>query len=54
MDFAAAVKYYADHYDRNEMIEKRIGDQCDKCEFDCPFEDEEKELHSGYRECWTK
>lgn len=54
MDFAAAVKHYADHYSSNTMIDKRIGAQCFKCEFECPFEDEEKGHHSGYRTCWTK
>ncbi|MBN2864134.1 MAG: DUF2779 domain-containing protein [Bacteroidales bacterium] len=54
MDFATAVDFYADHYDRNIMIDKRIGAQCAKCEFNCQFEDEVKGLHSGFRTCWTK
>lgn len=54
MDFAAAVDNYAEHYDNDDMFDKNIGEQCAKCEFDCPFNDEEKGFHSGYRTCWEK
>ena len=54
MDFAASVKHYADHYERDELIDKRVGSQCAKCEFDCPFEEAADGKHSGYRECWKR
>ena len=54
MDFANSVKLYADHYEKDEMIDKPIGIHCSKCEFDCSIEDEHLGLHSGYRNCWTQ
>jgi hypothetical protein len=52
MDFASAVKHYADHYEKDDRIIKLVGSQCAKCEFDCPLEEEQAGKHSGYRECW--
>ena len=54
LDFATTVKRYADHYERDEMIDKPIGVHCSKCEFDCSFDDELHGLHSGYRNCWKQ
>ncbi|HPQ35177.1 MAG TPA: DUF2779 domain-containing protein [Tenuifilaceae bacterium] len=54
MDFASAVKFYADHYHKDEMIDRTIGVQCSKCEFDCSFDQESQGLRSGYRNCWKK
>ena len=30
MDFAGSVKLYADHYEKNEMIDKPVGLHCSK------------------------
>ncbi|MBE0673591.1 MAG: DUF2779 domain-containing protein, partial [Bacteroidales bacterium] len=54
MSFEQTVRYYADHYDNDQIIETGIGEQCAKCEFDCPFEEEERGYQSGYRTCWTR
>ena len=54
MDFATSVKHYADHYVKDEMIDKSVGVHCSKCEFDCSIEDEHLGLYSGYRNCWKK
>ena len=52
MDFAASVEFYADHYEKDEMIDKPVGVICSKCEFDCSPEDELQGHHSGFRNCW--
>jgi len=54
MDFAASVKFYADHYEKDEMIDKPVGVICSKCEFDCSPEDELQGHHSGFRNCWKQ
>ncbi|MRS03237.1 DUF2779 domain-containing protein, partial [bacterium] len=54
MTFAGAVDFYADHYDRDEPVDKPVGEQCAKCEFDCGFEEEAEGFHSGFRECWRR
>ncbi len=41
VDFATAVKHYADQYNNNVLIDKLVGSQCAKCEFDCPVNEEE-------------
>jgi len=54
LNFASSVKFYADHYQKDEMIDKPISVQCSKCEFDCSLEDEFQGKNSGYRTCWKK
>jgi hypothetical protein len=54
MDFASAVKHYADQYNSNVLINKLVGSHCAKCEFDCPLNEEEEGKHSGFRECWRR
>lgn len=54
MSFEQTIRYYSEQYDNDQVIDTNIGEQCAKCEFDCPFEEEERGFHSGYRTCWTR
>ena len=54
LDFPTTVKRYADHYEKDEMMDQPVGVQCSKCEFDCSSEDEQLGFHSGFRNCWKQ
>ncbi len=54
MNFKTMIHLFGDSYEKDQLINTAVGEQCHKCEFTCSFEDDEKGFHSGYRSCWER
>ncbi len=54
MPFSDYASHLADHYWKDEKINKPVHKDCGNCEFRCTPEEEKEGLISGFKECWSK
>ena len=52
MTFEERIRFFADHYERDEKIDSPISSACKKCEFRTTPDDLANGLASGFHECW--
>jgi hypothetical protein len=52
--FKEWIHFYADVYEKDEMIIDKLGSKCAKCEFTATKEEESTGKSNGYKECWQR
>jgi hypothetical protein len=54
MSFVEQIRYFADHYERDEKIITSINKDCKSCEFRASAEQENEGKISGFKTCWSE
>ncbi len=50
--FKEWVHFFADKYEKGELISSSVGSKCKECEFKATIEEENNGLLNGFKECW--
>ena len=52
--FLQWIHFYADHYERDELIQGKLLGRCGKCEYQSTPEQDATGARNGYKECWER